>query len=302
MTEWSKGFWAMVLACVVWGFCPLFYHLMVGVPVLEVLAFRTLFSLVFFVFLLAAQGRVALLREALSGPHLPKICLAALVISLNWGIFIWAVQSGHVVESSLGYYIFPLVAVLAGVLAFGERLSTLQRFAIGLAAFAVALLSWGLGAAPWISLVLAISFGLYGVVKKTLPMGPVVSVACEVAILGPIALGWLLLQGFGALPDPFPQGLVFGTDLRLTLLLISSGVVTALPLILFSYATRRVGMATIGIMQYINPTLQFFCAVAIFGETVTGWHMIAFPLIWLALALYSAPAIRRGAFGLRQST
>ena len=183
MSERTKGFWAMIGVCVVWGLSPIFYHALAGVPVIEVLIHRTLWSLLLFVLILAWQGRLAEFRRAMSGRYLGQLGFAAAMISVNWGLFIWAVQSGHVMQSSLGYYIFPLVAVLMGMVFFGERLSPLQAAAVILAALAVLLLTWGLGVAPWISLALAVSFGFYGMAKKALPMGPVLSVACEVAIL-----------------------------------------------------------------------------------------------------------------------
>jgi len=298
MSEQGKGFWAMIAVCVIWGFAPIFYHAISGVPVIEVLAHRTLWSLVLFLGILGLQGRLGELRAALTGPAFWRLLFAAVTISLNWGLFIWAVQSGHVVQSSLGYYIFPLVAVVMGVLVFGERLSIAQGAAVVLAALAVLVLTWGLGVAPWISLGLAISFGLYGVVKKALPMGPVLSVACEVAILSPLALIWPVLQATELLPAGMLQPISIGRDWETTVLLVLSGVITAVPLILFSYATRRISMATVGLMQYLNPTLQFFCAVVLFGEAFTIWHMIAFAMIWTALAIYSGSAL----FGSRIGT
>jgi chloramphenicol-sensitive protein RarD len=291
MSDWSKGFWAMIGVCVTWGLSPLFYHQLSQVSVIEVLAHRTLWSLVLFMGILAVQGRLAEFRRVLLGPHLPRLAFAACVISVNWGIFIWAVQAGYVVESSLGYYIFPLLAVVMGLVLFGERLAVTQIIAVLIAAFAVVLLTWGLGVAPWISLSLALTFALYGAVKKTLPVGPVLSVACEVAILAPFALGWLLLQEFGAMPPALAQPVSFGTGWGISLMLAASGVITAVPLVMFSYASRRVGMSTLGLMLYLNPTLQFMCAVLVFGERFTGWHMIAFGLIWLALGIYSASAL-----------
>ncbi|WP_199260789.1 EamA family transporter RarD [Paracoccus binzhouensis] len=297
MSEWGKGFWAMIGVCVTWGLSPIFYRALSGVPVVEVLAHRTLWSLLLFLAVLAVQGRLRELRGALTGPHVGRIVLAALTVSLNWGLFIWAVQAGHVVQSSLGYYIFPLMAVVAGVLVFGEALSRAQALAVLLAGLAVALLTWGLGVAPWISLGLALTFVLYGALKKSLPLGPVLSVAAEVALLTPLALGWLALQALGWLPASLAAPLSFGADLPVSLLLAASGVITAVPLILFSYAARRVGMATLGLMFYLNPTLQFLCAVLLFGEAFTRWHMIAFAMIWTALAIYSASAFRQARRG-----
>lgn len=282
MTERAKGIWAMIEVCVIWGLSPIYYHAIRHVPPGEVLAHRTLWSLALFGIILALQRRLPELGAALTSRRLPVIALAALMISANWLLFIWSVQAGRVVESSLGYYIFPLVAVCLGVVVFRERLRPAQIAAVGLAAVAVVTLTLGLGAAPWVALGLAFTFGLYGVLKKGLPLGPVLSVGAEVAVLAPIAALWLIFAG----------GAAFGADAATTALLIGSGALTAVPLILFSYATRRVELATIGLMQYLNPTLQFLCAVVVFAEPFTGWHMIAFALIWSALALYTASGLR----------
>ena len=291
MSEWTKGFWAMIAVCVTWGLSPIFYHALAGVPVLEVLAHRTIWSLVFFLIVLGVQRRLSELARAITGPWAGRVAAAALLVSTNWGVFIWAVQTGHVVQSSLGYYIYPLIAVLLGVAIFRERLGRVQAFAVALTVLAVALLTWGLGVAPWISLSLAVTMGLYGVVKKSLPLGPVLSVAAEVALLTPVALAWLVAQGAGLVPGAAP--LAFGSSPGLTLLLVLSGVITAIPLVLFSYAARRVEMTTMGLMFYLNPTLQFLCAVLVFGEAVTRWHMIAFAMIWTAIAIYSVASIRQ---------
>lgn len=294
MSEWTKGFWAIILVCVTWGLSPIYYHQLSGVPVLEVLAHRTLWSLVFFLGLLAWQGRLAELWRAITGPHAGRVAWAAVMVSANWGVFIWAVQTGHVVQSSLGYYIFPLVTVALGMMIFGERLSLAQGCAVAIAVLAVVILTIGLGVAPWISLTLAITMGLYGVAKKSLPMGPVLSVACEVALLAPLALGFLLLQALGWLPGALHQPPAFAGSVRIALLLAFSGLITAVPLVLFAYAARRVPLTTVGLMFYLNPTLQFLCAVAVFGEPLTRWHIIAFAMIWAALALYSGASLRQG--------
>lgn len=285
MSPTVQGILLMIGACSIWGLSPLYYKLLVHVPPLELLAHRTFWSLAVFAGLLAAQRRLGRLREAVGRPRAALItAFAALMISANWFLFIYSVQIGQVRETSLGYYIFPLVAVLLGVVVLRERLSALQWIAVGLAALAVAQLTWGLGTAPWIALILATTFGAYGLVKKRLSVGAVVSVTGEVLLLAPIALAWLgtlAWQGRGA----------FGTDPHTSALLVFSGLITALPLILFSAAAKRVNMATLGLLQYLNPTLQFLCAVAIFREPMTPWHVIAFALIWTALALYSAVSL-----------
>ncbi|GAA6190819.1 EamA family transporter RarD [Phaeobacter sp. NW0010-22] len=287
MSETAKGVLAMVGACVVWGLSPLFYKLLADVPPPEVLAHRTLWSIVFFGMVLAAQGRLREIQIALGNRRqLLIIFIASVLISINWFTFILSVQIGKATESSLGYYIFPLIAVVIGAVWFGEKLSRVQWFAVGAAAFAVASLTWGLGVAPWISLIVSISFALYGVIKKGMALGPVVSVTCEILVLLPIwvlVLFWYHVQGQGH----------FATDWTTSLLLVLSGPLTAIPLIMFSYAARRVALGTVGLLQYVNPTLQFICAVAVFGEPFGWWHKMAFTVIWIALALFSLSSLRQ---------
>ena len=287
MTDQRKGFLAMIGACVIWGLAPILYKTLSHVPASEVLAHRTSWSFVLFAGILAFQGRIGDLRRALTGRRQIVMILAATVlISTNWFVFILAIQIDRATEASLGYYIFPLVAVLIGRFVFGERLALMQWLAISLAALAVLVLTWGMGVAPWISLVLATSFGLYGAVKKQLSVGPMVSVTCEILLFMPVGLAVLVVQhGKG-------QG-VFGTNLPDSALLVLSGPLTALPLILFAFAARRLALSTIGLMQFINPTLQFFCAVMVFGEPFTSWHRVAFILIWGAVAIFSVTALRQ---------
>ena len=291
MQDRTRGILSMIGVCAIWGTSPIFYRLLSHVPPPEVLAHRTIWSLVLFAGFLAWQGHLGSLRDALRPPHVGRVALAALMVSLNWGVFIWSVQNGHVVESSIGYYTYPLVAVVFGVVLFRERLRPLQQAAVLLAATAVVTLSVGLGAAPWISLTLALTFALYGVVKKALPLGAVQSVTAEVALLAPLALGWLAVAHLHLLPGQ-DQPAAFGWDLATTLLLILSGPITAIPLMLFARASRSVDMATVGLIGYLNPTLQFLCAVLLFGEVFTRWHAIAFAMIWSALGLYTLSAFR----------
>jgi chloramphenicol-sensitive protein RarD len=283
MTEAGKGVLAMVAACTVWGLSPLFYIMLADIPPAEVLAHRTLWSVVVFAGLLTWQGRLHEVPLALNTARkLVLVVAATAMISTNWFLFIFAVGAGRTVEASLGYYIYPLVAVLIGALVLREPLGRAQVLAVALAATAVLVLSLGLGAPPWISLTLATTFGVYGLLKRWVASGPVVSVTTEVLVVAPFGLAYLILWGSGA----------FGGDARTTVLLILSGPLTAIPLILFSYAVKRTAMATVGLLQYINPTLQFGVAVLILNEVATIWHAIAFPLIWLALATYSTSAIR----------
>jgi len=287
MAEQRIGVLAAIGACVIWGLSPIYYKALAHVPPPEVLAHRAIWSLVFFCGVLALQSRLPELLSAMYGRRrLAILAVASLMITINWFLFIFAIQIGRTTEASLGYYIFPLVAVLIGRLAFGEALGRPQWIAVGVAAAAVALLTAGLGVAPWISLVLAVTFGLYGAIKKQLPVGPVVSVTCEILLFAPFAialLAWAHWDGQGA----------FGSDGLDTALLILSGPLTATPLILFSVAARRISLASLGLLNYINPTLQFFCAVAIFAEPFSGLHAVVFAMIWVALALFSLSAWRQ---------
>lgn len=284
MRDDQKGVLAMVTACTVWGLSPLYYAQVSHVPPLEILSYRSLWSLLFFILILGVQGRLAEIWSALRDPkQLLRVFIGAVVIAANWFGFIWAITNGHGLEASLGYYIFPLVAVLIGMVAFGETLKRAQWVAVGLAAVAVLVLTIGLGVAPWLALALAGTFGIYGLVKKNSDLGPVVSVTAEVVLLAPFAIAWIWFRGTGA-----GGGNTFSTHAILAL----SGPLTASPLILFSFATRRVRMATVGLVQYLNPTLQFASAIFM-GGVVTMWHAIAFPIIWIALLVYSVSALRQ---------
>lgn len=294
MSQTMRGLVAMIAVSAIWGVIPLYYHLLAHVPPLEILSHRTLWSFLFFGAVLAAQHRLGAVPWLLRGRSAWVVAIGALMISTNWFVFILAIQIGKVVESSLGYYIFPLVAVSLGVVFLGERLSRGQVWAVGLAALAVVVLTLGLGVAPWIALILAFSFGLYGLVKKQLSAGPVVSVTAEVALLAPLALVWLAGLHSGLWQDGSGRaGAVFGRDWVTTALLMLSGPLTAGPLILFSYASRRITLSSVGLIQYINPTLQFLCAVLVLGEGITPWHGVAFTLIWAALALYTLESWRQ---------
>ena len=282
MSEVKKGVLAMVVACIVWGLSPLYYKLLISVPPIELLSHRTIWSLVLFALVLFIQGRLRGALGVLGNRNIMvTLFIAALMIAFNWFVFIYSIQINRATESSLGYFIFPLVSVIFGVVLFREKLGRAQMYAVMLAAVAVLILTYGLGQAPWIALSVSVSFGIYGVIKKSLSIPAIVTVTLEVLLLSPIALMILYLH------HASDSGGQFGQSLSVSLLLILSGPMTATPLILFSYATRRVALATVGILQYINPSLQFLCATVLFLEPLSLWHAIAFPLIWAALALYS---------------
>ena len=280
MNRTAQGILAILAACVIWGLSPLYYNLLTMVPPLELLAQRTLWSFLFFALVLGLQGRFSALTHALGNRgHVITLFAAACAIAVNWYFFIYSVQINRVSEASLGYFIFPLVAVVFGLIVFKEKLSALQWVAVALAVFAVFILTYGLGVAPWLALVLSLSFGTYSVLKKRLDLSPVISVTLEVMLLLPLTVPYLLIQNW-----PIQDS----TDSwQIWFLLMGSGPLTATPLILFSYATRRISMSTVGIMQYINPSIQFLVALLIFAEPMTDWHFGAFSIIWVAVVIYS---------------
>lgn len=304
MTQTQKGLLAMVATSVVWGLSTLFYKALAHIPPFEVLAHRTVWSLAIFGIVLAVQNRLGELVAIFRKPSLLiMVALAALTISLNWGLFIWAIQTGRTLEASLGYYIYPIMSVLVGAVVFKEKLGRIQMLAVGVIAGAVLMLTWGLGVTPWISLLLMASFVTYGIIKKLIPMGPVASVTGEVMLLSPIALVWLWgvhTQGWTGLDGR--NVAAFGAGWYDTIMLMLLGLLTAGPLILYSYATKRLGFATQGLVFYLNPTLQFLAAVLVFGEAVSPWHAIAFPMIWAALAVYTVNALRQERAVSRRST
>ena len=281
-----QGIVAGVLAYTLWGLLPGYWKALRAVPALEILCHRTIWSLVFVLLVLAIRKQWAWVGQARASPRTLLISLAsACLLSLNWFTYIWAVNSGHVVDSSLGYFITPLVNVLLGVLFLGERLRRWQAAAIGLAAVGVLSLTVGYGAFPWIALSLALSFGLYGLLRKVSPLGSLEGLSLETAALSVPALAYLIYQeGAG--------GGAFGhAGAATTLLLAGSGVVTALPLLLFAHAARQVTLATVGIMQYISPTCQFLLGVLVYGEPFTPARLLGFVPIWLAIVIYSVEGL-----------
>lgn len=264
-----------------WGFFPLYFRQLEGIPALEILLHRSVWSVPFLLLIVLASRRLRTLRPALTGLS-ARLTLAASATLLagNWLIFIYAIEIGRVLECSLGYYINPLMSVALGVVALGERLSRLQVLAIALAVLGVLVLALQGESFPWIALSLAASFAVYGLLRKTMALGSAEGLLAETTLLLPFMLGgilWLAASGQSHFAAGSP------TD---SLLLLSTGVVTAIPLLLFAAAARRLKLSTIGMFQYSAPTLQFLMAVFLFGEAFTAAHAITFTLIWLAVALF----------------
>lgn len=295
MTDAMRGVLAAVGACMIWGLQGLYYQYLNHVPAVEVMGHRTLWSMVFFVMVLWFQGRLREVAPTLSTARSFGVTLfCAIMVACNWFLFIFSVQNGHVTEASFGYFIFPLVAVSLGVLIFKERLGRAQMVAVLLAAMAVVILTVGQGVLPWIALTLAVTFGFYSMVKKTMSTGSVVSVTAETIVLLPVSIGvlwWFHADGGGA----------YGTNVIDSILLMVAGPLTATPLILFSYAARRVNLATVGVIQYLNPILQFLVATLAFGEPFGFWKSVAFPIIWVALVIYTVAALRQDRAERRQA-
>lgn len=283
-----RGLFAALAAYALWGVFPLYWYLLREVPSMEIIAHRVIWCCLFVVAYLLWRDGGNWLREALSGRHVLRwLVLSSLLISFNWGIYIWAVTHGRVVDASLGYFINPLVNVLIGVLILKERLNPTQWLAVGFAALGVAWLTWRLGAPPWIALALAFSFAFYGLIRKLAHVEAVPGLAIESLVLVLPALawvGWAAAEGGGAF--------LHGSALR-DGLLIFGGALTALPLIGFAYGARRIPYSLTGILQYIAPTLQLLCGVLVLGEAFRADQMIGFGLIWLALLLYAGDGWRR---------
>lgn len=275
-------------AYVMWGLFPIYFKAVAGIPALEVLAHRVVWSVVVVAALLAFQRGWSAVVGALKAPRLVlTLAASASIISLNWGVFIWAVGEGRILECSLGYYINPLVSVMFGVAVLGERLRWIQWLAVALATAGVAFEIIAFGTVPWIALTLAMSFALYGLIRKITPVDPVSGLFIETLLLCPLALGYLAyLATHGG-------GHFLAAGWRTDALLALAGPVTALPLLLFVAGAQRIRLTTIGLLQYIAPTGHFLLAIFAYDERFTPAHVGTFALIWLALAIYTLSVLPR---------
>lgn len=270
-----------------WGFLAAYFRALATVPAFEILAHRVAWSAPLLVGWLAIKGRLGEARAAVSDRRtlLPLLATTVLIAG-NWLLYVIAVSTGRVLEASLGYYMNPLVNVLLGRLFLGERLRPLQKVAVGLAALGVAILTASFKVLPLLSLTLAVSFGFYGLLKKKIKTDGQVGLTIETSLLFPVALGYLIwLAATGGLRFGHGPG-------RHTLLLALSGLVTALPLAWFAQAVRRLRLSTVGLIQYLSPTIQLLLAVLAFGEAFRPVHAVTFAFLWTGLALYSADAFR----------
>jgi chloramphenicol-sensitive protein RarD len=281
-----RGFGFALTAYLLWGFLPLFMKAVAHISPAEVIAHRIIWSIPIAGAVLWATGRSADLRAALRNPKmLGMASVTAALITVNWGIYVWAIGSGHALDAALGYYINPLFSVFLGAVLLGERLSRAQMGAIALAAIAVAVLTYDAGKLPITALGLTVSWGFYAYFKKSLPIGPNQGFFLEILILLAPAIGYVIwLQSHGT-------GHFIAGNTRDTILLLCCGLVTAMPLMIYANGAKLLRLSTIGIMQYIAPTMIFLIAVFVFDEPFGRAKMIAFPMIWVALLIYSTSMI-----------
>ena len=281
----TAGVLAAAGSYLIWGLFPLYFKALRDVPPPEVLAHRIAWSVLFMALLVTGLRRWGDAARQLRVPGtIPTLAASALLISTNWLVYIWAVGAGLVLEASLGYFVNPLVTVLLGVFFLREPLSGRQKLAIGLAAGGVLVLMVHVGRPPWVAMTLALTFGLYGLLRKRAQVDAITGLLAEVVLLLPLAAAWLGWQGWHGT-------LRFGTETGTTALLAAAGVVTAVPLILFAVGVRRLRLSTVGLLQYLNPTMQFSLAVFLFGESFSRWHAAAFGCIWVSLIVYTADAL-----------
>ena len=280
----KKGLSTTLLCCLIWGLLPLYWALLNQVSSFSVLSHRIIWSGFWMFFLVIATGRqqlrmdIQLLRTHLT--QLGLLLLAAILISINWFTYIWAVTNQHVLDTSLGYYINPLLNVLLGILIYKERLQWPQKLSIAIAFLGVAIMTVQMGTLPIVSIILAVSFSLYGAVKKRLTIHPFSSIAFEAWLVTPVALWYLAIMdtsSWAFIENLMPTGL----------LLIGAGLTTSIPLILFSYGARLLPLNILGFLQYLSPTMGFFLAIFYFGESFGTAQLIAFGCIWLALVLFT---------------
>jgi chloramphenicol-sensitive protein RarD len=287
VSEQRKGFVLGIAAWAIWGFFPLYWPLLRPSGSVEILAHRVIWSMVVMGVVLVALGRWTGFTATVKNRRtLGLLALAAVLISTNWGTYIWGVVNDHVVETSLGYFINPLVSVLLGVLVLGERLRPIQWAAIGVATAGVLGLTVDYGRPPWVALILAFSFGLYGLTKKKANAGAVESLVVETAVLAPVALSYVVyLVATGES--------TFGTEgLPHALLLVGTGVITVIPLLCFGGAATRIPLSTLGLLQYITPTTQFLIGVLVFAEPMPTSRWLGFAVIWTALAIFTVDSLR----------
>lgn len=281
-----RGALAAGAAFTLWGMFPAYLRLMQQVPPLEILSHRVLWSTVLLLSLLGLRRQWGWIAAVRARPRIALSFVAsAAMLGTNWVVYIWAVNDGHVIDASLGYFITPLFNVLFGI-ALGERLRPVQWLSVVLAAAGVLWLTLSAGKLPWIGLVIGITFALYGVIRKTASLGALEGLSVETLVMLPVAAAFLLVRGSGS-------SQAFGSETPITLLLMSAGPATAIPLLLFSYGARLIPLSLVGLLQYIGPSLQLLLGVFLYAEPFGGDKLLGFALIWSGLVLYSAEGLLR---------
>ena len=286
-TELRNGVVAALAAYTLWGFLPLLFKAVEGAGSVMIVAERIVWSLLLLAVILAFRGGFGDVRALLADRRRMLVTLmTAMFLAGNWLLYVWAVETGQVLEASFGYFINPLVNVAMGMALLGERQNRLQTISIVIAVVAIGIQAVGLGSVPFIALGLALSFGFYGYFRKTAQLGPASGLFAETAMLAPVALGYVIYNiatfGPGIHADPVSMGLM-----------ILTGPATTIPLLLFAFAVRRLRLTTIGMFQYIAPSIQFVLAITVFGEHLNGLRLVSFALIWLSLAVFSWDSFRR---------
>ncbi len=282
------GIFSAALAFLCWGLFPLYFHAVKEVPSMQILAHRMIWSLAFLLIVLALRRQWRWLEQVRQPRVFWSFVASALLLSANWLLYIWAVNNGHVIEASLGYFINPLVNIMFGYLLLKERLRRVQWIAIAIAALGVAWLTWQSGSVPWIALCLAASFGAYGLLRKTAALGALEGLSFETMVLFPIAaiyVGWLTLHGENAFLNTPSDATRW--------LLVAAGPITAVPLLLFASGARQIPLSILGLLQYLAPTIQFLLGVWLFKEAFTADRLVGFALIWAALILFAGEGLIR---------
>lgn len=287
--EARRGVTAVSAAFVIWGLFPLYLRPLIHVPATEILAHRIAWCVLFVFGWLAWKGRLGEVRAALADrPVLLRLFLTSALITLNWLLYVWAISNGRVVEASLGYFIGPLFNVALGLVVLRERLNPRQWTSVGFAAAGVVWLTVAAGGLPWVALTLAASFALYGLVRKVIPVGAVPGLAVETLLVAPFAIAWLLwLERSGS-------SAFGGESVVVTALLVGSGLITALPLALFSTGARLIPYSVVGVIQYIGPSMQLLLGLTLYGEPFPPARAAGFALIWVGLAIFAVDGLWRG--------
>lgn len=287
-TDYRRGFAATFGAFLIWGLLPLYLKQLHDTGALQIMAHRVVWACLFVFAYLALRGELGKVGAALRDPQARlRLAASAVMISGNWLVYVWAVTNGHVIEASLGYFINPLVSVLLGVFVLREKLNRAQWLAVAIAALGVAWLTWQVGRLPWIALGLAASFGAYGLIRKMVVVDSVAGLGVETLLIAPLMLAYLVWCTYAGT-------LSFGAhDRLLDGLLIASGAVTAIPLVMFAYGVRRVPLSTVGLMQYVGPTLQLLTGIFVFHEAFTAERMLGFATIWAALFVFAGEGLWR---------